>query len=161
MQPEMRKNIHALFDRHGTIKRTVQLTDNGYIAVTESSDPAVAPALREHRHQMQARIKHGPMVRHWDPAFAEYVEHASDIEHTMEPTEKGLRMVVAGKTPDAAKVAQNHAKAVTDFATNGWEAHDRSHPPALTSTPPQTGHGCCGSGMRGKGCGRGKSRSTE
>ncbi len=51
----------------------------------------------------------------------------------MEPTKKGLKMTVTGKTPAAIKVAQNHASVNTDFAANGWEAHDRDHAAVLKS----------------------------
>jgi hypothetical protein len=128
MPPEAREKIHHLFDNHGKIKRTVTVTDTGYTALTESDDPATAAALKAHVKQMSARLKSGLMVRRWDPAFAEYVTHYDEMEHRYEATEKGMKATVNGKTPLAIKVAQNHAKAVSDFAANGWEAHDCQHP---------------------------------
>jgi len=123
-----RTNIHVLFDNHSKLTREVTKTAKGYVAVTESDDPKVAAALREHVQQMSSRLESGLMVRRWDPAFAEYVANYKDIEHKFEKTAKGVRMTVAGKTPKAIKVARNHAAVVSDFVKDGWQAHDRSHP---------------------------------
>jgi hypothetical protein len=128
MPPEAQEKIHHLFDNHAKVKRTVTVTETGYTALTESDDPATAAALKTHVKQMSARLKSGLMVRRWDPAFAEYVTNYDEMEHRYEPTEKGMKATVKGKTPLAIKVAQNHAKAVSDFAAHGWEAHDRKHP---------------------------------
>jgi hypothetical protein len=127
MPPEAREKIHHLFDHHMKLKRTVTVTDTGYTALTESNDAATAAALKAHVKQMSARLKSGLMVRRWDPAFAEYVEHYDEMEHRYEPTDKGMKATVTGKTALGIKIAQNHAKAVSDFAAHGWEAHDRTH----------------------------------
>jgi len=148
MSPESRENIHTLLDNHASIRRTVTLTDDGYVSTTESSDSSVARALREHVTQMEKRLESGLMVRRWDPAFAEYVQHWDDIVHFMVPTNGGLSMTVHGKTPEAIKVAQNHAEIVTDFVTNGWEGHNRTHPSVLEGAEAAEGEACCG----GKGC---------
>lgn len=128
MPPEAREKIHHLFDNHTKLKRTVTVTETGYTALTESDDTATASALKAHVKQMSARLKSGLMVRRWDPAFAEYVEHYDEMEHRYEPTDKGMKATVRGRTPLGIKIAQNHAKAVSDFAAHGCEAHDRAHP---------------------------------
>lgn len=131
MPKELHDNIHSLFDNHAKFTRKVEMTEKGYIAVTESSDPKLAKILREHVSQMRERLQSGLMVRRWDPAFPEFIAHYDDITHRVEATRNGLKITVAGKTPNAIKVAQNHAKIVSDFAANGWKAHDTSHPLAL------------------------------
>ena len=136
MPPEARKNIHLLFNQHEAVTRSVTMTREGYVAVTESTDPKVAAALREHVQQMEQRLQQGLMVRRHDPAFVEFAAHYTDIRHTVEPTAQGLKVTVTGKTPAAIKVAQNHASVVTDFATHGWEAHDRDHAVALKGAAP-------------------------
>lgn len=159
MPPEARQNIHLLFNRHEAVTRTVTMTKEGYISLTESADPKVAAALKEHVRQMEERLKGGLMVRRHDPAFAEFAKHYEDISHTVEPTEKGMKVTVTGKTPAAIKVAQNHANVVTDFATNGWEAHDRDHatvlgaqgaaapaPRELSTPSEKSPPACCASG---------------
>lgn len=128
MPPEARGNIHTLFSHHDKVTRTVEKTDKGYVATTESDDPKVVTALREHVKQMSARLESGLMVRRWDPAFAEYVAHYGDIKHKFAKTTKGVRMTVTGKTPAAIKIAQNHAAVISEFVKDGWKAHDRSHP---------------------------------
>ncbi|HWN95312.1 MAG TPA: hypothetical protein VNT99_09790 [Methylomirabilota bacterium] len=155
MPPESRKNIHTLFSNHAKLTRTVEKTDKGYVATTESDDPQVVAALREHVKQMSARLESGLMVRRWDPAFAEYVEHYKDIKHRFEKTNKGVRMTVTGKTPAAIKVAQNHAAVISEFVKDGWSAHDRSHPAvAQTKETPTAAQGCCAKGKVGTCCAR-------
>ncbi len=125
-------NIHKLFDNHAKVKRTVTLTDTGYIAVTESDDPQIARTLRSHVNQMQDRLDEGLGVRRWDPAYDEMVRQYKDLDLKMEPTEKGLRIVMTGKTPEAVKIAQNHAQIVSKFAEKGWDEHDIKHPAVAT-----------------------------
>lgn len=134
MPKELHDNIHSLFDNHARFTRKVELTEKGYIATTESTDPELARILREHVSQMRDRLQGGRMVRRWDPAFPEFIAHYDDITHRVEATKNGLRISVTGKTPDAIKVAKNHAMIVSDFAKNGWKAHDTHHPLALTPT---------------------------
>lgn len=170
MPAEARKNIHLLFNRHEEVTRTVTMTKDGYVALTESNDPKVAAALREHVRQMEARLKDGLMVRRHDPAFVEFAQHYDDIRHSLEATDKGLKVVVSAKTPAAIKVAQNHATVVTDFATHGWEAHDRDHAPALrpessvkpaaSATAPTTKKACPGCCENGTECQSGGSART-
>lgn len=167
MPPEARRNIHTLFNQHDKVTRSVQKTDKGYVAITESEDPKVAAALKEHVRQMSARLESGLRVRQWDPAFAEYVKHYSDIEHRFTKTLKGVRMTVTGKTPAAIQAAQNHAAVISSFVQDGWESHDRLHPAATTTgeasvtTPASTNvanaanaapSGCCRQRTMPAGC---------
>ena len=131
MPEAARENIHTLFENHAKIKRTVTKTEAGYTSVTESDDPKVVRALQTHVTQMADRLESGLMVRRWDPAFEEYVNHYKDMDHQFEKTDKGVRMVVKGRTADAAKVAQNHAAVISAFVAHGWEEHDRKHDPVV------------------------------
>ncbi|MBL9167761.1 MAG: hypothetical protein JNN07_08470 [Verrucomicrobiales bacterium] len=155
MPPEAQANIHTLFQVHAKITRSVENTKNGYVATTESDDPKAVAALRGHIRQMNARLESGLMVRRWDPAFAEYVAHYSDIRHHFSKTKKGVRMTVTGKTRDAIRVAQNHAAVISEFVKEGWKAHDRSHPAVVVATQTAgTSNECCFGGGKGPGCGR-------
>lgn len=127
MPAEAREQIHALFDGHASIRRDLKLTADGYVATTESDDPKIAAALKKHVKQMQERLGTGLSVRRWDPAFAEYCDHYAEIDHQFTTTDKGVRMTVKGRTANAVKVAQNHAKVVSAFATTGWAEHDKKH----------------------------------
>lgn len=127
MPAEAREQIHALFDAHDKINRDLKLTAEGYTALTESDDPKVAAALKKHVKQMQARLGEGLSVRRWDPAFAEYCDHYAEMDHEFTTTDKGVRMTVKGRTANAVKIAQNHAKVVSAFAAHGWSEHDKKH----------------------------------
>lgn len=128
MPPEAQEQIHALFDGHEQIQRTVVKTEDGYTALTESDDPKIAAALQKHVTQMSARLESGLRVRRWDPAFEQYVAHYAEMTHTFEKTDKGIKATVKGKTPLAAQVARNHAAVVSAFAAHGWTEHDKTHP---------------------------------
>jgi intracellular sulfur oxidation DsrE/DsrF family protein len=123
--------IHKLFDNHEKVKRTVEITADGYKARTVSEDPEVAKTLQKHVREMRERLGAGLMIRRWDPAFAELVEHYKDIDHEFKEVEGGVEVVVKGKNPEAVKVAQNHAKIVSGFARIGPDQMHESHPRAL------------------------------
>ena len=127
MPAEAREQIHALFDNHAKIHRELKLTATGYTATTESDDLKVAAALQTHVKQMQERLGSGLSVRRWDPAFAEYCDHYSEMDHSFTPTAKGVCMTVTGRNAAAIKIAQNHAKVVSAFASQGWSEHDKKH----------------------------------
>jgi hypothetical protein len=154
-----RDNIHKLFDNHSAVKRTVTLTETGYLALTESDDPQMAKTLRSHVAQMQERIESGLAVRRWDPAYEEMARHYKDLSLQVEPTEKGLRVVMTGKTPEAVMVAQNHAQIVSQFVARGWDEHDVRHaavagdgPTPARAEPVPAGGGCGKGGCCANGC---------
>lgn len=177
MPPEAREEIQSLFAGHARITRNVVETPEGYTATTESDDPALARILQSHVQRMEARLKDGLMVRRWDPAFAEYVEHYDEMTHAMTPTEKGMKITVTGRNPTAIAVARNHAKVVSGFVTDGDAAHHRKHPAVADAAPavkpaeekaaevkPEStakpvaacGAGCAGNCGKGGGCGKEK-----
>jgi uncharacterized protein YdcH (DUF465 family) len=123
--------IHKLFTNHEKIKRTVEMTDDGYKSKTVSDDPEIAKTLQKHVKEMRERLSAGMMIRRWDPAFAELVEHYKDIDHEFKEVEGGVEMVAKGKTPDATKVVQNHAKIISKFAKLGSDEMHESHARAL------------------------------
>jgi hypothetical protein len=127
MPPAAKEQIHALLDNHSKIQRDVKITATGYTATTESADPKVTAALQKHVQQMQERLKSGLSVRRWDPAFAEYCDHYTEMDHEFATTAKGVSMTVTGQNAAAIKIAQNHAKVVSAFAAHGWSEHDKEH----------------------------------
>lgn len=128
--------IHQLFENHAKIKRTVEVTDTGYKSRTVSEDPEVAKTLQKHVREMRERLGAGMMIRRWDPAFAELVEHYQDLEHDFKEVPGGVEMIARGKTPEAVKVAQNHARIVSGFVEKGPAQMHESHPRALGSEKP-------------------------
>ena len=127
MPAAAKEQIHALFDNHSKIHRDLKITNTGYTATTESADPKITAALQKHVQQMQERLKSGLSVRRWDPAFAEYCDHYTEMDHEFANTAKGVSMTVTGQNPAAIKIAQNHAKVVSAFAAHGWSEHDKEH----------------------------------
>ena len=131
MPPAAKEAIHSLFSQHEKIRREVKLTERGYRAVTTSSDGEVAATLRKHVSQMKERLVSGYGVRRWDPAFAEFREHAADMEMKVEPIEGGIAVEVVGKTEAAVQVAQNHARVISGFVEKGSAAAHATHDPVL------------------------------
>jgi hypothetical protein len=128
MSLEAHQTIHSLFDNHARFSREVKVTEEGYVSLTTSDDPAAVKMVQSHVKQMESRLKQGMMVRRWDPAFEEFVRHYDDIDIKIENVEKGIRITASGKTEEARKVARNHAGIVSRFVKNGWDEHDVSHP---------------------------------
>lgn len=123
--------IHKLFENHKEIRRTVEMTADGYKARTVSDNPEIAKTIQKHVKEMRERLGAGMMIRRWDPAFAELVEHYGDIEHEFKDVDGGVEVVVRGKNADAIKVVQNHARIVSGFAEKGPEQMHATHPRAL------------------------------
>ncbi len=132
---EQREEIHGLFTNHEAIKREVQVTEDGYTARTTSDDPKVAVLLQAHVAAMEKRLDAGFPVRRWDPAFEEFFRHYKDLETTITRIEKGVAVTVEGKTPEAIKVARNHARIISGFVEKGEERHHAEHPAVLEEEP--------------------------
>ncbi len=129
---EMRENIHGLFDGHDKLQRKVEVTDTGYRSITTSEDPALVKILQAHVHEMEKRLKSGLMVRRWDPAYEEFVNHYDDIDIKITKIEDGISVVATGSNEDARKVARNHAGIIGKFIEHGWSEHDKTHAAALS-----------------------------
>lgn len=125
------ETLHKLFDNHAKVKRTVEMTGTGYKSRTVSDDPEIAKTLQKHVKEMRERLGAGMMIRRWDPAFAELVEHYKEIDHEFKEVVGGVEMIAKGKTPEGIKIAQNHARIVSGFVENGPAQMHASHPTAL------------------------------
>lgn len=128
--------IHTLFDNHTQIRRSVELTATGYKSRTVSDNPEIARTLQKHVREMRERLGSGRMVRRWDPAFAELVEHYQEIDHEFKEVDGGVEMIASGRTPEAIKVAQNHARIVSGFVEKGPAQMHEKHAPALGEPAP-------------------------
>lgn len=124
---EQRDIIHYMAEHHKELVRKVTPTETGYTATTTSENKELVKKLHAHVAYMEKRLDSGAMVRRWDPAYAEMVEHYDDIDATITPIKAGLAVIVKGKTPRAIKVAQNHARIVTTFAKEGSASVEREH----------------------------------
>ena len=172
MPAEQRDTIHGLFDSHSKFVREITETLKGYISKTTSTDPAAAKLLQTHVKQMEGRLKDGMMVRGWDPAYVEFVNHYDDIDIEITNIENGISIVATGKTPEAKEVARNHAGIISKFIDHGWKEHDKSHAAVYsesTLAEGKSGMGmmsCCQMGEKdsassGEACGDEGACSTE
>ena len=151
-----RDTIHELLGAHNKIKREVKVTDDGYTATTTSEDKEVVKALQRHVGHMETRMKKGLMVRRWDPAYAEFVNHYDDIKITIKDIDHGVSVVAKGTTEDAKKVARNHAGIITKLVANGFDEAHKAHAAILSKqdqelTKETTKAACCAAGPKGDG----------
>jgi len=137
MPAEMRDTIHGLFDSHNKFQREIVQTEEGYHSKTTSDDSAAVALLQGHVKQMERRLKDGLMVRAWDPAYVEFVNHYDDIDIQITSIENGISIVAIGKTEDAKKVARNHAGIISKFIDEGWAEHDKTHATVVPLTSPK------------------------
>ena len=119
--------IHALAENHKKLIRKVDLTKKGYVATTTSEDKKLAGKLKKHFRYMKKRLDSGAMVRRWDPAYAEMTDYYDQLEVKAEELPKGLKVTITGKTPEAIKVARNHAAIVTSFVKRGPDEVSKRH----------------------------------
>ena len=125
---EQQDIIHYMAEHHTDLSRTVTMTETGYRAITTTGNKELVKKLHAHVAYMKKRLDSGAMVRRWDPAYAEMVEHYKELDAKITPIEKGLEVTVSGKTPRAMKIARNHANIVTSFAKEGFPSVERKHP---------------------------------
>jgi hypothetical protein len=128
---EQQDLIRDLARFHDRLTRRVVLTDSGYEAQTTTSDPELARKLKAHVAYMKKRLASGAMVRRWDPAFDELIQYHDQLEVTVEDRKDGIAVVVRGSSPEAIRVARNHARIVSGFVEKGPEAVQTPHSPAL------------------------------
>ncbi len=119
--------FHFLLAHGDEIRRTVEELPDGVETLTESDDPEVADQIRAHVRSMYARLEEGRPIHRRDPLFAEIFRHADDIDMTMEPTDKGIRVREASTDPYVVKLIQSHAKVVSAFITNGMAEMRKNH----------------------------------
>lgn len=122
------KTIHALFDEHEKIVRTVKKIENGVETTTESEDPKVRAMLVEHAWAMQQRLEKKQPIRVWDPLFEELFKNAEKIRMEVAKTEKGVRIVETSTDPYVVKLIQAHAEGVSEFVKVGRPSMHKPHP---------------------------------
>jgi YHS domain-containing protein len=137
-QKDMR-TIHGLFDNHTSITRKVEITENGVITTTESSDPKVQAMLAEHVWAMQQRLENRQPIREWDPLFAELFKYAGKIKMEVTRTEKGMKVVETSEDPYVVKLIKAHAAGVSEFAREGMSVMHMQHELPDTSAVAESG----------------------
>lgn len=127
-QPQDMKTIHALFDDHEKITRTVKNISNGVETLTESDDPKVKALIVEHSWAMKARLEKKQPIRQWDPLFAELFKHSDKIKLEIANTAKGVRITETSTDPYVVKLIQLHAAGVSEFVKEGMSVMHKEHP---------------------------------
>lgn len=126
-QPQDMKTIHALFDDHQKITRTVKNIRNGVETVTESDDPKVKALIIEHSWAMKARLEKKQPIRQWDPLFAELFKHSDKIKMELTNTAKGVKVVETSDDAYVVKLIQSHAAGVSEFVKEGMPVMHKQH----------------------------------
>ncbi len=127
-QPQEMKTIHALFDDHTKITRTVKNISNGVETVTESDDSKVKALIVEHAWAMKARLEKKQPIRQWDPLFAELFKQADKIKMEITSTAKGTKITETSDDPYVVKLIQAHASGVSEFVREGMPSMHKEHP---------------------------------
>jgi hypothetical protein len=121
------QTIHALFDAHRKITRTVKNTEDGVITLTESADPAVQALITAHAQAMKKRLEQRQPIRDWDPLFAALFENAAKIRMEVIPTERGVKIVETSADPAVVRLIQAHAAGVSEFVREGSAVMHKRH----------------------------------
>ncbi|HSQ20265.1 MAG TPA: hypothetical protein VLR92_07820 [Blastocatellia bacterium] len=124
---ENMQTIHALFDQHDKITRTVKNTENGVETMTESDDPKVQSLIAEHAWAMQKLLENKQPIRQWDPLFAELFKYADKIKMEITRTPKGVKVVETSSDAYVVKLMQAHAQGISEFVTEGMPSMHKTH----------------------------------
>lgn len=121
-------DMAAMFQRHQSLRRTVEHLPNGIRTVTETDDDSLRTPLVNHVVQMLARLqtKRDPEVRIQSPTLTALFEYADAIETTITMTPTGIAVTQTSADDAVVKLLQTHAAEVSDMAARGMRAvHER------------------------------------
>ena len=127
-QPQDMRTIHALFDNHKKISRTVKNIEKGVETITESDDPKVRAMIAEHAWAMKRRLENKQPIRRWDPLFDELFKHADKIKLQIIDTAKGVKVIETSDDAWVVKLIQAHAAGVSEFVKEGQSSMHKEHP---------------------------------
>jgi uncharacterized protein len=127
-QPQDMRTIHALFDNHKKISRTVKNIEKGVETITESDDPKVRAMIAEHAWAMKRRLENKQPIRRWDPLFDELFKHADKIKLQIIDTAKGVKVIETSDDAWVVKLIQSHAAGVSEFVKEGPSSMHKEHP---------------------------------
>jgi hypothetical protein len=126
-QPQDMRTIHALFDNHKKISRTVKDIEKGVETITESDDPKVRALIAEHAWAMKRRLENKQPIRRWDPLFDELFKHADKIKLQIIDTAKGVKVIETSDDAWVVKLIQAHAAGVSEFVKEGPSSMHKEH----------------------------------
>ncbi len=116
--------IHELIINHDRIQRTVTNLPDGIRTVTESDDPQVALAIKEHVKSMNQRIiaQSDPGLPVESPAAHLILRNGDKVQTTVETTAKGVIVIQTSTDPATVAALQQHAEEVNDLVGGGMAA---------------------------------------
>lgn len=117
-------DIRDLFADHQKIRRSVTNLPDGIRTLTESEDPQVANAIKDHVKSMGDRVEQGrdPGLPIETDALHAIFLNKDKIKSTYEVTEKGVAVVQTSSDPQVVRDLQEHAAQVSDLAERGMMA---------------------------------------
>ena len=114
--------IHSLLINHNKIERKVEEREDGIESWTESDDPTIASAIKNHVKSMKKRMEERKPIRQMDPLFRELFEHSEKIKLKIEETEKGVHVIETSDDPQMGLLIKQHAnKSVSEFVEYGMQ----------------------------------------
>ncbi|MFW6206316.1 MAG: hypothetical protein ACOC5J_00110 [Gemmatimonadota bacterium] len=114
--------VHELLVDHESIRRTVTDLPDGVRTVTESDDPRVAEAIKEHVASMDRRLVEGDIFNVRSSRIPVIFENADKIRTTIEETPSGVVFVQTTDDPELVPVLQGHAREVDELVSDGMAA---------------------------------------
>lgn len=120
--------FHFLLENRARIRRTVKEIPGGVDTLTESEEPKIAAAIRDHVASMYRRVEDGRPIHLRDPLFAEIFRNADKIRMKVEKTDRGVRVRETSEDAYVAKLIRAHAQVVSAFLKNGHAEVMRNHP---------------------------------
>lgn len=119
-----RADIHGLLISHAQVRRTVTNLPNGIRTVTESDDPEVARAIKQHVRDMAARLEEGrdPGMPIESAALRSLFPARARIKSAYTATDNGYVVTQTSADPAVVRALQSHAAEVSDLASRGMAA---------------------------------------
>lgn len=116
--------IHELMVNHDRIKRTVTNLTDGIRTVTESDDPGIAAAIKQHALSMDHRVRTGndPGLPMESAALRSIFRNADKVQTSIQTTAKGVVVVQTSSDPETVAALQKHASEVSDLVEGGMAA---------------------------------------
>jgi hypothetical protein len=118
--------VHQLIASHDQIKRTVTNLPNGIKTVTESDNPQVAQAIKEHVASMGKRLKDGRQFSMFSPTLPVLFQNRDKIHTEVTTTNNGAVVIQASSDAAVVTALQSHAVEVSTLSREGMAAMHRS-----------------------------------
>jgi len=117
-----------LLKQHSQLTRQTQRLDNGIVARTTTTDPALVKVLRAHVDGMEKRFGKGRAIRSWDPLFAALFEYRDQITMTYAHCDNGVEARLTADDPKLIELIHCHDQTLHNFVERGGDASRNESP---------------------------------